>query len=77
MRRSTDNITCSPRQSLRLAVLEDGPEVFQLVEQVPNVVARALDAVRVQIGEPGVVAVTVERFLGLPLDDYQHAPRRE
>jgi hypothetical protein len=51
--------------------LEDGPEVVQLVEQVPDVVARAVDAMRVEVGEARVVAVAVEGFPRRPFDQDQ------
>ena len=57
--------------------LQDGPEVFQLVEEVPDVLVRALFPVRVQVGELRVVAVAVERLLRFPLDEDQHLARRQ
>src|SRR6185503_1555772 len=40
---------------------------------MPDVLARALDAVRMQVGKVRVVAVAVERLLGGPLEDDDRA----
>ncbi len=52
--------------------LEQRPQVVEAVEQVPDVGRRTVLPVGVQIGQFGIVAVTVEGVLRLPLDENQH-----
>src|ERR1051325_5315162 len=58
------------------SLLEDRPQVLEFIEEMPQVVLRAVHAVRVQIRQLRVVAITFERRLRVPLDQDQHlAPR--
>ena len=56
-------------------LLEDRPQVLQLVEEVPDVVSGTLLSVRMQVGDLWVVAVAVERRLGLPFDEDHYLAR--
>ena len=51
----------------RTSLLEDRPQVLQLVEEVPDVVSGTLLSVRMQVGDLWIVAVAVERRLQTPI----------
>src|SRR5215831_13771261 len=54
---------------------EDRPQVLKLVEKMPDIVAAALLAVRMQVGDSGIIAVAVEGFLRRPFDQDHHGAR--
>jgi hypothetical protein len=57
---------------VKRTLLEDGPQVLELVKKVPDVVASALLTVRMKVGQFWIIAIAVERFLRGPLDKDHH-----
>src|SRR3989442_10004250 len=56
-------------------LLQERTQVLELVEEVPDVILRALVAMRMQVGELGVGAVTVEGLLGGPFHQDENGAR--
>src|SRR5258705_7005348 len=64
------------RRRQRGSSLQQRTQVVEAVEEVPDVVRAPLYPVRMQVRELRVIAVAVERFLGIPFDQDQYLPRR-
>src|SRR4249919_4006262 len=56
-------------------LLKDRPQVLELVEQVPDVIASAFLAMRMQVRDSWIAAVRVESCLRRPFDEDHHRAR--
>ena len=56
-------------------LFEGGPQVLELVEEVPDVVAGAFLPVRMQVGDFWIVAVALEGRFRCPFDQDHHRLR--
>src|SRR5687767_444746 len=67
----------SARLMASMALFQQGSQVVQLVEQMPDVPPGALLAVRMQIRERRIAAIALEGGWRFPFDDDHHGARLE
>ncbi len=58
-----------------LEIFQNGPEVFELVKQLPDVVLSAVHSMGVQVGKRGIMAIAIKGFLGRPFHENEYGTR--
>ena len=54
---------------------QDRPQILQSVEQMPDIVARPVDAVRMEVGKRRIVAIAFKSLFRSPFDHDHHRAR--